>query len=175
MNGLIDKNIKLIIIKFYENTKGRNNTMTLEILQQAMIKAMKGHEKERKNTISSLVSAIKRAAIDKKCKDTITEDLVNEVILKEKKTVQEMIDTCPNSRIDLKTKYVTRLEVINEFAPTLLSDETEIKNMITTLLFNAGIEPLKINKGQIMKTVMPELKGKADMKVANKIIGELLK
>ena len=149
--------------------------MTLEILQKAMIEAMKEHNKERKDTLSSLISAVKKAAIDKKCKDNITEELINEVILKEKKTVQEMIDTCPDNRTELKSEYIARLEVINEFAPIIITDEAEIKNMVATLLSNANIEPLKNNKGQIMKIVMPELKGKVDMKIANKVIGEILK
>lgn len=148
--------------------------MTLEILQKAMIKAMKEHNKERKDTISSLISAIKKTAIDKMCKDNITEELINEVILKEKKTVQEMIDTCPDNRTELKAEYIARLEVIEEFAPVIITDETEIKNMITTLLSDSHIEPLKSNKGQIMKIVMPKLKGKVDMKITNKVIGELL-
>ena len=149
--------------------------MTLEKLQQSMIEAMKNHDKGRKETISALVSAVKKAAIDKKCKDNITEDLVAEVILKEKKTVQEMIDACPESRTELKSEYIARLEVINEFAPIIITEEAEINNIITILLSNANIEPLKNNKGQIMKIVMPELKGKVDMKIANKVIGELLK
>lgn len=149
--------------------------MTLEILQAAMIAAMKEHNKVRKDTISSLIGAVKKAAIDKMCKDNITVELVNEVILKEKKTVQEMIDTCPESRGDLLNEYEHRMAVISEFAPKLMTDDGEIKDYITTLLSDASIEPLKINKGQIMKVVMPAMKGKADMKVVNQVIGEMLK
>ena len=61
--------------------------MTLETLQAAMIAAMKERNKARKDSISSLISAVKKAAIDKMCRDDISEELVNEVILKEKKTV----------------------------------------------------------------------------------------
>ena len=68
--------------------------MTLETLQKEMIAAMKNKDKVRKDVLSSLIGAIKKAAIDQKCKENITEKLVDEVILKEKKTVQEMIDTC---------------------------------------------------------------------------------
>ena len=149
--------------------------MTLEVLQVAMIAAMKEHNKARKDTVSSLIGAVKKAAIDKKCKDNITEDLVNEVILKEKKTVQEMIDTCPKDRVDLLTEYEIRMTVICEFAPKLMSDETDIKNFITTLLSDSQIEPLKSNKGQIMKVVMPAMKGKADMKVVNTVISNMLR
>ena len=75
--------------------------MTLEKLQTAMVAAMKEKNKTRKDAISSLISAVKKAAIDKMCKDNITESLVNDVILKEKKTIQEMIDTCPLDRKQL--------------------------------------------------------------------------
>lgn len=149
--------------------------MKLETLQAAMIAAMKNKDKERKDTLSSLVGAIKKAAIDKKCRDNITEDLVDEVILKEKKTVQEMIDTCPGERTDLLKQYTDRLKVIDEFAPVLMTNDEEIKNIISTLLLNNQIEAIKTNKGQIMKTVMPVLKGKADMKIVNQVIGEMLK
>lgn len=149
--------------------------MKLETLQASMIAAMKNKDKERKDTLSSLIGAVKKTAIDKLCKDNITEDLVGEVILKEKKTVQEMIDTCPVERTDLLKQYTERLKVIDEFAPVLMTDEEEIKNAITTLLSDNQIEVMKANKGQIMKTIMPVMKGKADMKIVNKVIEEMLK
>lgn len=149
--------------------------MTLEKLQSEMISAMKSHDKARKDVISSLVSAVKKAAIDKKCKDNITEDLVNEVILKEKKTAQEMIDSCPAERNELLEEYKWKLSVIDEFAPQLMTDEKDIEDMVVDLVQVAGIEMNKPNKGQIMKIVMPVMKGKADMKVVNQVIGNLLK
>lgn len=149
--------------------------MTLEILQAAMVSAMKNKDKARKDTISSLIGAVKKTAIDKKCKDNITEILVDEVILKEKKTVQEMIDGCPAERTELLKEYKNRMVVIDEFAPKLMTDATEIQNLITTLLSDAQIEPVKANKGQIMKIVMPAMKGKADMKIVNTVIAEMLK
>lgn len=148
--------------------------MTLETLEKDMIVAMKNHDKLKKDVISSLIGAIKKAAIDRKCKDNITEDLVNEVILKEKKTVQEMIDTCPPERDVLLQEYKERLKIIEEFAPKLLTDTAEIKEIILALLSENGVEPSKKNRGQVMKIVMPEMKGKADMKIVNQVIGGLL-
>lgn len=149
--------------------------MTLEILQAAMVTAMKNHDKARKETLSSLIGAVKKTAIDKMCRDDISEELVNEVILKEKKTVQEMIDTCPWTREDLLSEYEHRMAVICEFAPELMTDANDIKNTIITLLSDAGVEALKTNKGQIMKIVMPKMKGKADMKIVNLVLVEMLK
>ena len=140
--------------------------MILETLQKEMIAAMKAKNKVRKDTISSIVSAVKKAAIDNKCKDNITEELVNTVILKEQKTMQEMIDTCPADRTDLLTEYKEKMTIITEFAPKLLIDPDEIK----TFIEETGIELIKANRGQIMKA----LKGKADMKIANGVVGGML-
>ena len=146
--------------------------MTIETLQAAMISAMKDKNKARKDTLSSLIGAVKKAAIDKMCKDNITEALVDEVILKEKKTVQEMIDTCPESREDLLNEYEHRMAVICEFVPKIITDEEEIKKMIYYLLTSVDIQ--ESGKGAVMKVLMPKLKGKVDMKVANKVITEIL-
>jgi len=147
--------------------------MKLEILQTAMIAAMKNKDRLRKDTLSSLIGAVKNAAIDKKCKDNITEELENEVILKEQKTVQEMIDTCPESRQDLLIEYKTKMEIIDEFAPVIITDEKEISKIIYHILASVDIQ--KDGKSSVMKAVMPKLKGKVDMKVANKVLNEILK
>ena len=62
--------------------------MQMEQLQKDMIAAMKAKDKPRKEAISSLVSAVKKAAIDAGCRDDIKEDIVDKVILKELKTVK---------------------------------------------------------------------------------------
>lgn len=140
--------------------------MTLEFLQKEMIAAMKNKDKERKNTISSLVQAVQKFGIDNKCKDNITEAQIDAVILKEKKTMQEMIDTCPSDRVETLEEYKTKLAIINEFAPSLMDNEEDIKNFIQKM----GLELVKNNRGKIMAA----LKGKADMKVANKVVGSMI-
>ena len=140
--------------------------LTLEILQAEMITAMKNKDKLRKDTISSLVQAIKKFGIDNKCKDNITNEQLSSVILKEKKIMQEMIDTCPADRTDTLAEFNARMAIINEFAPSLMDNEDAIK----TFIQNLGIEPIKSNRGEIMKA----LKGKADMKIANQVVSKML-
>lgn len=145
--------------------------MTLEVLQKDMIAAMKARDKERKDSISSLVSAVKKVGIDNGCRDNIPEDIVDSVILKEIKSVKEQIDTCPADRTDLLEQYKARYDVFNEYEPKLLSED-EVREILTTKF--ADVIATK-NKGQIMKTVMAELKGKADGKVINQVVAELCK
>ena len=145
--------------------------MELETLQKEMISAMKAKDKERKEAISSVIQAVKKIAIDEGHRDDISSELVNKVILKELKSVKEQIDTCPDDRAELKASYQFRYNVINEFAPKLMSAD-EVKAVICDKF--SDIVATK-NKGQIMKAVMAEFKGKADGKVINQIVSELCK
>lgn len=144
--------------------------MKLKELQAAMIAAMKAKDKFRKDAIASLVSAVKKAGIDAGCRDDIPDDMANQAILKEIKSVKEQIDTCPAERTELLEEYKKRYEILNEFAPQLMSAD-EVKELLTTKY--AELLATK-NKGQIMKTVMAELKGKADGKVISQTVAELL-
>ena len=145
--------------------------MNFKTLQSEMIAAMKAHDKERKDAISDLVSAVKKLAIDEGKRDEIPDELVDRAILKEMKSIKEQVDTCPESRSDLKEQYQSRYNVMAEFAPKQLGAE-EIKKIITEKF--SDVIATK-NKGLIMKSVMGELKGKADGKLINQVVAELMK
>lgn len=145
--------------------------MQFEVLQKDMVAAMKARDKARKDSISSLISAIKKVAIDEGCREDIAEELVDRVILKEMKSVKEQIDSCPADRTDLLEEYQSRYDVIKEYAPEMMSAD-EVKALILEQF--AEVVASK-NKGMIMKNVMPVLKGKADGKVINEVVGELCK
>ena len=140
--------------------------MKIEILHEQMVAAMKVKNKIRKAALSSAIDAINKATITATGRVPITEELVDTVLLKEVKTLKEMIDTCPADRKDLLNEYEQRFETIKEFAPQLITDKSGIENLVKSL----GIELTKANRGVIMK----ELKGKVDMKLANEVLGGLL-
>ena len=121
--------------------------MNIELLRKDMVTAMKEKNKPRKEAISSLISAIKKVAIDEGCREEIPEDLADRVILKELKTAKEQLDTCPADRTDLKEEYQFRYDVIKEYAPQLMSAE-EVKKIVEEKF--AEVIATK-NKGQIMK------------------------
>ena len=138
-------------------------------LQKDMVAAMKARDKVRKDAISSVISAVKKVAIDEGCRDNIDDALVDRVILKELKSVKEQIDTCPAERADLLEQYQARYDIISEFAPQMMSAE-EVENYIKEKF--ADVVATK-NMGQIMKAVMGDLKGKADGKVINATVKKL--
>lgn len=140
--------------------------MKLEILHDQMVSAMKVKNKVRKAALASAIDAVNKATITATGRIPITEELVDTVLLKEVKTLKEMIDTCPADRKDLLNEYEYRLATIKEFAPQLITDKSDIEDLVKSL----GIELTKANRGAIMK----ELKGKVDMKIANEVLGGLL-
>ena len=143
--------------------------MNIETLRKDMVAAMKAKEKGKKDAISSLIAAIKKVAIDEGVRDDIPEEMVDRVILKELKSIKEQIETCPDDREELKAEYIAAYNVVEMYAPKLLSAE-EIKNIIETKF--ADVLAGK-NKGLIMKAVMAELKGKADGKIISGVVAEL--
>lgn len=148
--------------------------MTLEKLQNDMTLSLKNGNKFRRMVLADLVASVQKASMAGKKRVDITEKLVDEVLLKAQKTVQEMIDTCPADRADKLTEYKTQMEIINEYAPTLITDEAEIRGLILDVV-NNEMEFSKANRGKIMKIAAPVLKGKADMGVVSKVLGGMLK
>lgn len=140
-------------------------------LQDAMIVAMKAKDKFRKDSIAALVSAVKKVGIDNGCREDIPDEMANQAILKEMKSVKEQIDTCPADRAELLEEYTKRYEIMSEFAPKLLSED-ELKAIITEKFSDVIATG---NKGEIMKAVMGELKGKADGKLINQVVASLMK
>lgn len=140
-------------------------------LQDAMIAAMKAKDKFRKDSIAALVSAVKKVGIDNGCREDIPDEMANQAILKEMKSVKEQIDTCPKDRAELLEEYTKRYEIMSEFAPKLLSED-ELKAIITEKFSDVIATG---NKGDIMKAVMGELKGKADGKLINQVVAGLIK
>ena len=140
-------------------------------LQDAMVAAMKAKDKFKKDSIAALVSAVKKVGIDNGCREDIPDEMANQAILKEMKSVKEQIDTCPAERVELLEEYKKRYEIMSEFAPKLLSED-ELKAIITEKFSDVIATG---NKGEIMKAVMGELKGKADGKLINKVVAGLMK
>ena len=142
--------------------------MTLEKLQQEMNNALREHNQNKRLVLSGLIAQIKKAAIDANCKNNIDEDFIDKEIIKAKKVIQEMIDTCPNNRKDLMEKYTTQKDIIQLYAPILIADKDEIKNIIES---HPEIPRTKPN---LMKFFSQNYKNKVDMKIVNIVVGEYI-
>jgi hypothetical protein len=143
----------------------------IEEVRKDMVAAMKAGEKERKATLSALLTALKNKAIDKRA--DLTEEEEVQVILKEIKQTKETLDTTPADRTDIIEECTKRLSVLEEYAPKMMDSE-EIKAVIQEVLSDLGIDaPTAKDKGRIMKELMPKVKGKADGKLVSELVASL--
>lgn len=144
----------------------------IEEIRKAMVDAMKAKDKERKDTLSSLLAALKNKAIDKRA--DLTEEEEAQVVLKEIKQTKESLELTPADRTDLIEEFSKRIAVLEEFAPKMM-DADEIKAVVSGVLADLGIDsPTAKDKGRIMKELMPKVKGKADGKLVNEVVGSFM-
>ena len=140
----------------------------IDTVRAAMMQAMKDKNKERKESLSMLLSALKNKAIDKRA--DLTEEEENAVVLKEIKQCQEAIDTAPAGREDVIQENTARIAVYQEFAPRMM-DREEIAAVVDQVLAELNLSaPTSKEKGLIMKTLMPRVKGKADSALVNQVL-----
>ena len=144
----------------------------IDEIRAEMVKAMKNKDKDRKETLSMLLAALKNKAIDKRADLTPEEEF--EVVKKEIKQTKETMDLAPADRTDIIDQCKARLAVLSEFAPEEMSEDA-IRAVIQEVLTGLGIEkPTGKDKGKIMKELMPKVKGKADGKVVNQVLAGIL-
>lgn len=131
-----------------------------ETLKADMTTALKEGNKIRRLTIADMVASIDKASVGAKSRAIITDQLVDEVLLKYRKTVKEMIDTCPDGEkyADRKAEYRTKLEIVEQYAPKVIDDVDEIVKMINLCAITNGVSVTSGNKGPVTKLVMPFLK-----------------
>ena len=130
----------------------------VDVVRAAMVEAMKAKDKARKDSLSMLLSALKNAEIDKR--SPLTEEEADAVVKKEIKQTKETLELAPADRADIREEDLT---------------EEQIAEVIKSVLAELGIEnPAPSDKGKIMKTLMPKVKGKADGKVVNQVLAGIL-
>ena len=136
----------------------------IDEVRSAMMAAMKAKDKERKDALSALLTALKNKAIDKRA--DLTEEEETQVILKEIKQLKETIEMTPADRTDILTECNSRLAVLEEYAPKMM-DEAEIKAVVSEVLTSLGLDaPTAKEKGKIMKETDAESQRKSRRKVS---------
>lgn len=140
-------------------------------IDQDIIKALKGKEKEKLTVLRGLKSDLKYKIIDKG--DELTEEealaVLNSAAKKRKDSIEQFEK---GGRDDLVQSEKFGLEIIMGYLPEQISEE-ELTAIIKTAIEETGADsPQKI--GLIMKAVMPKVKGRADGKQINQIAVKLL-
>lgn len=135
--------------------------------------AMKSKDVVFKNTIQSLRASILQYEIDKKVDLDNNEDIVIDIINKEKKKRLDTLEQIRNTdRKDLIEQTEKELLIISKYLPeqlTIEQVEQEVEKVITEL--NATQKDF----GKVMKELTTRLKNKTDGKTISNIVKDKLK
>lgn len=138
-------------------------------LNKEMIAALKSGNKFRKTTLSTLIAAVKRTAIDSGCRDNITDEMVIQVLKKEKKSLIDAVEKFPDMPAKKKSEYIGQALIIEEFVPVEICDEKQIEDILYTIAKEEDMEIIKANQGKFMKIL------KADYNVNMKVVSQVYK
>lgn len=141
-------------------------------LQNEAIAALKSGNKFRKIALSTLIAAVKKAAIDAGCRDNITDEMVIQVLKKEKKNLVDAVEKFPDMPIEKKNEYIDQCLIIDEFVPPEISNPDQIADIIREIAKEENLEISKPNQGKFMKIIKVDGYN-VNMKVASRIFGEM--
>lgn len=145
----------------------------LERLQKEMVKALKEGNKFRKLTLSTLISAVKKAGIDAGCRENIPDEMVIQVLKKEKKNLVDTVEKFPDMPVEKKSEYIDQALIIDEFVPVEICNEKQIEDIIRTVAKEENMEITKANQGKFMKTLKADYN--VNMKVVSRVFAEMVK
>ena len=142
-----------------------------EKLMQDLKAAMKSHDKIKKDTITMVRAAIKQIEVDKRV-DLSDEEVIDIISKQYKERVSSIEDFKRGGRDDLVAQTEEEIKIILEYLPKQLTDE-ELEDIIKEAIEKLSITSKK-QIGELMKEVMPKVKGKADGKKVNSIASKYL-
>lgn len=141
-------------------------------IRSSMMAAMKAGDTKRKVALSALLAALKDGVIKKR--EDLTSEEEHAIIARELKQAKETLEAAQNGHEGLAAECRYLIEVYSSYLPAQMGEE-EIRSAIEGVLRELGIaEPSTKDKGRVMKELMPLVKGKADGKLVNDILGGYL-
>ncbi len=146
--------------------------MTLkERLREDLTHAMRQKDAVRKRTLRMALTEIKLLEVDKG--EELNDAEVDAVLQKEAKKRREMLDELTRvDRPDLEAAEQAELAVLVEYLPKQFGRD-EIAELARQVIAEVGAEgPGQM--GQVMRALMPRVKGQADGKLVGQVVRELL-
>ncbi|WP_282941468.1 GatB/YqeY domain-containing protein [Paenibacillus sp. RC67] len=142
-----------------------------EKLNEDMKLAMKSQAKFKLTVIRMVRAAIKNIEIDQR--KTLDDQEVLDVLSREIKQRKDSLQEFEKAgRDDLAETVKAEIEILMEYLPQQLSEE-EVKAIVQQTIQEVGASS-KADMGKVMGALMPKVKGRADGKVVNQAVQQLL-
>ena len=142
-----------------------------EKLLSNMKEAMKSKDSVKLGTVRGVISAVKNQEIDLK-KELSEEEILTIVSREVKKRKEAAVLYEKGNRPELKNKEIQEMKILQAYLPEQVS-EKDLRRRIQEVIDETGAEGMK-DFGKIMKTLVPEFKGKADNSLIKELANEYL-
>ena len=142
-----------------------------DTIQSDMYAAMKSGDKHKTGTLRIALSTLKDKKIEKREDLTDMEAIkIIQNLVKQRKEAADIYKE--NGRNDLMDNENAELEILNAYLPQMMS-ENDLRILIKKVVKDTG--SLNLNDiGKVMPEVMKQSAGKADGKMAQSIVRDLL-
>ena len=142
-----------------------------DTIQSDMYAAMKSGDKHKTGTLRVALSTLKDKKIEKR--EDLTEVEAIKIIKNLVKQRKEAADIYKeNGRNDLMKNENTELEILNAYLPQMMSED-DLRTLVKKVVEDTGASSLS-DIGKVMPEVMKQSAGKADGKMAQSIVRDLL-
>jgi uncharacterized protein YqeY len=133
--------------------------------------AMREKDVLRKDMLQIMRAAILQ--IEKDSRILLDDAGIAEVMAKEhKKRVETIQELASSNRPDIIEKNRAEMAIIEMYLPSQLT-ESQIEVLVRQAISCSGAQSAR-DMGQVMKILIPEIKGRADGKLVNQIVKRLL-
>jgi len=134
--------------------------------------ALKAGDKARLSALRMLLSALKNKEIELRPIPMTDEDSMQVVQTLIRQRNESIVQFRAGGRLDLATKEEEEIKVLKAYLPEQISGE-ELKALIKRIAGEIKASGMK-DMGRLMKEVMPRVKGRAEGKLINDIVKEIL-
>lgn len=135
--------------------------------------AMKNADAVKKETVNMVRAAIKQHEVDQRVELEDDADIVKIIKKQVKMRTDALADFAKAGRDDMVEGYKKEIEILKAYLPEEMSEE-EIRASVNAIAEKLGVEQDMKNMGTLMKSVMAELKDKADGSAVNKAVKDFL-
>jgi len=142
-----------------------------ERLMDDLKTAMRAKDTLRKDLLQIIRAGVLQ--VEKDSRIELDDAGVAEVLAREyKKRAETVQELAGSNRQDVIDKNRAEMALIEEYLPRQLS-EAEIEDLVRQAISRSGAQSAR-DMGQVMKILMPDVKGRADGKLVNQIVKRLL-
>lgn len=140
-------------------------------LNEDMVTAAKAKDKIRLSALRLLKTALHNKEIDlmRPLNEAETMQILSGLVKQRKDSIEQF---AKGGRQDLVEKEEAELKILQDFMPAQMSDE-EVEALIKKAIADVGAVSVK-DMGKVMKSLMPQITGRADGKAAGEKVKALL-